>query len=217
MSWMSARPRESRAQLREFPLIYLVFPASDCWPHCAGSCDFLPQIRRRKHWNWLRAQVGLRLFVLGLFKKFVIANRLALYVILFLPIPMPTVFDGDLAGRFSPIRCKSMAIFPATPTWPLGVAHLLGFRLAGISTCHTWQPNVSEFWRRWHISLSSWLRYYYVHSAWRQSRRPLVHLPQPAAHHDASAVPGMRQLDLCGLGSAAWLTADWPSPVSTGN
>src|SRR5205085_2864126 len=62
-----------------FLLFILFFPHLVAGP-IVRARDFLPQIRRPKCWDWERAQFGARFFLMGLFKKFVIADRMALYV-----------------------------------------------------------------------------------------------------------------------------------------
>ena len=72
--------RKIRAErnLLNFLLFILFFPHLVAGPIVRAG-DFLPQVRRRKRWSWLRAQVGLQLCVLGMFKKMAIADHMALF------------------------------------------------------------------------------------------------------------------------------------------
>ncbi len=63
----------------------------------------------------------------------------------------------------SPTRCRSISIFPATPTWPSGLSLLFGVRLPYNFNSPYQAWNITEFWRRWHMTLSRFLRdYLYV-------------------------------------------------------
>ena len=148
-----------RAQrsLPNFLLFILFFPHLVAGP-IVRARDFLPQIERRKRWSWPRASLGVQLFVLGLFKK-VIADRMATVA--------DPVFAGSAAygtgalwlaviGYALQIYCD----FSGYTDMAIGAAHMLGYKLARNFDIPYVSANVSEFWRRWHISLSSWLRDY---------------------------------------------------------
>ena len=144
--------------LFHFMLFILFFPHLVAGPIVRGR-DFLPQIRRRKRWNWQRMQVGLQYIVLGVIKKMVISDHIAAYA--------DPVFAAP--SGFSSLACWMAVIaysvqiycdFSGYTDIALGVAHLFGYRLTRNFDMPYLASNVSEFWRRWHISLSSWLRDY---------------------------------------------------------
>jgi alginate O-acetyltransferase complex protein AlgI len=152
--------RRIRAErdLAHFMLFILFFPHLVAGPIVRAK-DFLPQIRRRKHWNWARAGLGMQLCLLGLIKKLAIADRMALYV--------DPVFNAP--GQFHTgatwiaVLAYSIQIycdFSGYSDMALGTAHLLGYRLALNFNMPYLSANISEFWRRWHMSLSTWLRDY---------------------------------------------------------
>src|SRR5262249_40546617 len=70
--------RRIRAERNLANLLFFItfFPHLIAGPIVRGR-DFLPQVRRRKHWSWLRAQVGMQYLAMGLFKKLAIADRMA--------------------------------------------------------------------------------------------------------------------------------------------
>jgi alginate O-acetyltransferase complex protein AlgI len=121
--------------------------------------DFLPQIRKRKRWNWARANAGVQLFLLGMFKKMVIADRMALYAD---PVFAAPDQYGSGAAWLAMVAyaLQIYCDFSGYSDMALGAAHLLGYRLAVNFDLPYLSANVSEFWRRWHISLSTWLRDY---------------------------------------------------------
>jgi alginate O-acetyltransferase complex protein AlgI len=144
--------------LAHFMLFILFFPHLVAGPIVRGR-DFLPQIRRRKLWNWERMQVAVEFIVLGLIKKMAIGDRMAPYA--------DPVF-ADPSG-FSTSACWAAVVaysiqiycdFSGYTDIAIGVAHLFGFRLTKNFDMPYLSCNVSEFWRRWHMSLSSWLRDY---------------------------------------------------------
>jgi alginate O-acetyltransferase complex protein AlgI len=144
--------------LAHFLLFILFFPHLIAGPIVRAS-DFLPQIRRAKRWSWMRGQVGVQLFLLGVIKKLAIADRLALFV-------DPVFKDpGQYSSYATWIAIIAYALqvycdFSGYSDMALGAAHLLGYKLVRNFDMPFLAPNIAEFWRRWHISLSSWLRDY---------------------------------------------------------
>ncbi len=100
----------------------------------------------------------------------------------------------------SPSPCRSISISPATPTWPSAWRKLLGFHFPINFRRPYLAASITDFWRRWHISLSSWLRdYLYIPLGGNRDGR-LAHLPQPDAHHAAGRTVARRQLEFRDLG-----------------
>jgi alginate O-acetyltransferase complex protein AlgI len=133
-------------------------------PHLAAGPivrprDFLPQIHRRKRIDWYRSVVGLTIILVGLFKKAVIADNLA-------PIAKATFENSERwssSAAWLGILAYAMQIygdFSGYSDIAMGLAHLLGFKLPRNFAMPYFAQNITEFWRRWHISLSTWLRDY---------------------------------------------------------
>src|SRR5205807_6712729 len=91
--------------------------------------DFLPQIRRRKTWDWVRVQLGVQLFLTGLFKKCVVADRMAWFV-------DPVFADPGAyrpGGLWLAVLAYALQIygdFSGYTDMALGVAHMFGYHLA---------------------------------------------------------------------------------------
>jgi len=120
---------------------------------------FLPQLRRAKRWDWMRLQLGAELFLLGLFKKLAIADRMALFAD---PVFAEPAKYGS-AATWAAVLAYSLQIycdFSGYSDMAVGLAHTLGYKLPRNFDVPYSAMNVSEFWRRWHISLSTWLRDY---------------------------------------------------------
>ncbi len=152
--------RRVRAErdLAHFMLFILFFPHLIAGP-IVRARDFLPQIARRKRWDWARMQLGVSQFLIGLLKKLAVADRMALYA--------RPVFErpNDYCSSAVWTACLAFALqiycdFSGYTDMALGSANLLGFKLAPNFNMPYLATNFSEFWRRWHISLSSWLRDY---------------------------------------------------------
>jgi alginate O-acetyltransferase complex protein AlgI len=135
--------------------------------------EFLPQLDRAKRWDWARLQLGLALVVMGLFKKLAIADRMAMFA--------DPVFADPGEFRTGALWMATLAFaiqvyadFSGYSDMAIGLSHALGYKLARNFEMPFRARNISDFWRRWHISLSSWLRdYVYIPlggsrcSAWR--------------------------------------------------
>ena len=121
--------------------------------------QFLPQVRARKHFDWARLRLGTQLFLRGLFKKAVLADRLAPIIDPIFQRPMQfssgTLWLGAV-GYAVQIYCD----FSGYTDMALGTAHALGFKLPQNFNRPYLAASIGEFWRRWHITLSSWVRDY---------------------------------------------------------
>lgn len=123
----------------------------------AGS--LLPQFRKPALFCWESFRRGLLRFLWGAFKKLVIADRLGLMV--------STVYAApDSFGRLQVVAAAiafSVQIycdFSAYSDMALGCAEVMGFHLMENFRTPYFSRSIGEFWRRWHISLSSWFRDY---------------------------------------------------------
>jgi alginate O-acetyltransferase complex protein AlgI len=121
--------------------------------------DFYPQIVPKKfreiHWDFC-----FRKLVVGYFLKMVIADGLKEYTLwMVFPYFQNTPRDELLAMVFS-YSMQIFADFAGYSLIAIGVAGLFGYRLPENFEFPYISQSFSEFWRRWHISLSSWLREY---------------------------------------------------------
>lgn len=119
----------------------------------------LPQLRTDHRPDPARVSDGLRLMLWGLFQKAVIADRLAVYVNAVYDHPadhqgMPVI----LATYFCAIQIY--CDFAGYTDIALGAAKVMGYDLTGNFRQPYLATSVGEFWRRWHISLSTWFRDY---------------------------------------------------------
>jgi alginate O-acetyltransferase complex protein AlgI len=152
------RKLPAERNLGHFMLFILFFPHLVAGP-IVRARDFLPQIRQPKRWNWYRLHVGLQFILMGLFKKLVIADRMAWYV-------EPVYADpGQFQNGAAWVAVVAYALqvycdFSGYTDMAIGTAHMLGYKLAQNFNMPFLAVNVGDFWRRWHISLSSWLRDY---------------------------------------------------------
>lgn len=149
---------KAERNLGHFMLFITFFPHLVAGP-IVRARDFLPQIYRPKRWDWLRLQLGAQFFLLGLFKKLAIADRMALYAD---PVfADPTEYSSTAV--WAAVLAYAVQIycdFSGYSDMALGSAHMLGYKLALNFNMPYSALNISDFWRRWHISLSSWLRDY---------------------------------------------------------
>jgi alginate O-acetyltransferase complex protein AlgI len=139
--------------------VYIMF-----FPHLvAGPIvrphEFLPQLERPKRFDWPRFQAGVQLFLLGLVKKIVIADQVALVIDPVFKTPgqfNSTALWLAVLGYAVQIYCD----FSGYTDMALGLAHTLGFKLPNNFNAPYLASSPADFWRRWHISLSRWLRDY---------------------------------------------------------
>lgn len=121
--------------------------------------NLLHQFRERHTFNYEDVTQGLKRMAWGLFKKLVVADRLALYVNDVYSAPHN--FNGlQLALATLFFTYQIYCDFSGYSDIAIGSAQVLGFRLMENFRTPYYSLSVSEFWRRWHISLSTWFKDY---------------------------------------------------------
>ena len=119
----------------------------------------LPQFLQRRKFDYESAVYGVSLISYGLFKKIVIADRLAIYVnSVFRDIQNSNSISLIIAIIF--FSFQIYADFSGYSLIARGIAKLLGFNLIVNFNKPYISKNIQEFWKRWHISLSTWFRDY---------------------------------------------------------
>ena len=168
------------------------------FPHLlAGPIVRYAAIRRqlvRRHWTAARWRFGLELLVIGLAQKLLLANNLAvtvdaIYALDRNALSMGVAWLGAIGYAF-----QVYMDFSGYSHMALGLALLLGFSFPRNFNFPFRSLSVREFWRRWHISLATWLRDY-------------VYLPLGGSRRGAprTMVNTVLVFTLCGL----WHGAGW--------
>ncbi|MGN6616758.1 MAG: MBOAT family O-acyltransferase [Ilyomonas sp.] len=121
--------------------------------------NILHQFHEKKYFNYDNVTSGLRLMMWGLFKKVVIADRLATFTD---PVfNNPHDYSGltlGLAAVF--FSYQILCDFSGYSDIAIGAARVMGFRLMKNFNNPYHSKSVAEFWNRWHISLSTWFKDY---------------------------------------------------------
>ena len=119
----------------------------------------IPQLQTKRVFDYSLAVDGIRQFLWGLFKKVVIADNCAIYVnLIFNNCQDHTGSTLLLAAVFYSFQLY--ADFSGYSDMAIGVSKILGFRVTKNFDYPFFAQNIAEFWRKWHISLTSWLTNY---------------------------------------------------------
>jgi len=185
---------EVEHSLLRFALFVAFFPQLVAGPIVRAS-KFLPQLRKTPTLSLEEARSGLFLMFWGLTKKVVIADFLgATLVDAYWGAP-----GGELAGMGGLLAIYAYAFqiygdFSGYSDMAIGAARLLGYELGDNFNAPYRALNPSDFWRRWHISLSQWLRdYLYI----------------PLGGNRVGPVKTYRNLALTMLLGGLWHGASW--------
>jgi alginate O-acetyltransferase complex protein AlgI len=149
---------------RARPLIDVMFFIS-FFPHLVAgpivrAASFLPQLERPPDPNRVFVGLGVMLIVWGVFKNAVVANWLAVNLVdraFFDPAAYGSV---DLLAAVYGYAVQIYCDFSAYSDIAIGIAALLGYRFQRNFNQPYRAATLADFWRRWHMSLSSWLRDY---------------------------------------------------------
>jgi D-alanyl-lipoteichoic acid acyltransferase DltB (MBOAT superfamily) len=121
--------------------------------------NLLHQFYEVHSFDYDRITSGLKLMAWGLFKKTVVADRLARFVDYV--YVAPSQFNGPvLAVATVYFAFQIFYDFSGYTDIAIGAARVMGFELMRNFDCPYHAKSIAEFWRRWHISLSSWFRDY---------------------------------------------------------
>ncbi|SDK58161.1 MBOAT family O-acyltransferase [Flavobacterium noncentrifugens] len=142
----------------DYSLFVSFFPLLVAGP-IERATHLLPQIKRDRKFNYTQAVDGLRQILWGLFKKIVIADQCAEIA--------NVIFNDPSAYRGSTLCMGAILFafqiygdFSGYSDIALGTARLFGIDLLRNFAYPYFSRDIAEFWRRWHISLSTWFRDY---------------------------------------------------------
>jgi len=129
----------------------------------AGPIDrpaaLIPQLERKREFRYDAGSDGMRQILWGLFKKIVIADNCA-------------AFSSDIFAHYATLPASALvygtfmatiwvyADFSGYSDMAIGLSRLLGINVTSNFNCPFFATNVAEFWRRWHITLTSWMTDY---------------------------------------------------------
>jgi len=182
---------EPEPSLLRFALFVAFFPQLVAGP-IVKAREFLPQLQDRKRFDWKGFDGALMLILIGLTKKVLIADNLA--------ATADSVFGNP--GVFSTrdlwlgMFCYAGQIygdFSGYSDMAIGFARLFGLELCINFASPYLALSLTDFWRRWHISLSTWLRdYLYIPlggshgSRWQTARNLMITMLLGGLWHGAS-------------------------------
>ena len=151
--------QEAEHDFLTYALFVSFFPSILSGPINKASL-VIPQLKNlRPYFDYSKAVVGLKMLLWGMFMKVVVADRVALYV--------DTVLDGYT--HYTGLSClvasffytiQIYADFAGYSLMAIGTGKVLGFELTENFRRPYFAVSVTEFWHRWHISLSTWLKDY---------------------------------------------------------
>ncbi|GHT66435.1 alginate O-acetyltransferase [Bacteroidia bacterium] len=143
----------------DFGFYVSFFPQLVAGPIVRAS-EFIPQIYKKYHLSQQEFWQAVFLIMNGLVKKIVISDYIALHFVDRI-FDDPTLYSGFelLTGAYG-YAIQIYCDFSGYTDVAIGVALLLGFRLPLNFNSPYKSHSISNFWRRWHISLSTWLRDY---------------------------------------------------------
>lgn len=142
----------------DLALLVAFFPHLIAGPILKPS-HFLPQLENNVLIKWKNVEYGIQIFLFGLVKKFIIADRLALFA--------DPVFNNPESYSSMTVWLAVIAYgiqifcdFSGYSDMAIGSAKCLGYEIPANFNMPYISRSITEFWRRWHISLSTWLKEY---------------------------------------------------------
>lgn len=146
---------QAEKNILDYALFVSFFPQVTSGPISTAD-ELMPQIRRAHTFSYDQVVSGFRLLLWGLFLKIVIADRLGLYI--------DTVYAD--VSKFPGVNCFMASVFYTIQIYSdfagysllaIGIAKTLGFDLINNFERPYFAASITEFWKRWHISLTRWL------------------------------------------------------------
>jgi len=144
--------------LLHYVVFILFFPHLIAGPIVRGH-EFLPQLDRRRRASWPRLEAAMRRFLLGLFKKVVFADRIG-------PIIDPVFASPGAYGTmavWAALLGYSVQVycdFSGYSDMAIAIAQAFDIKLPENFNLPYAARNIADYWRRWHMTLTRWLRDY---------------------------------------------------------
>lgn len=154
---------------RDYVLFAAFFPQLVAGPIVRPKY-FLPQLKEKRHVSLEDIKYALYLFVLGYIKKACIADNISPYVDKVFNAPVHYSALASITATWlyaTQIFCD----FSGYSDMAIAVAAMMGYRLVLNFDAPYLSQSIQEFWRRWHISLSSWIRDYIYISLGGRSKK----------------------------------------------
>lgn len=187
------RHTEPARSLADFALYVSFFPQLVAGP-IERSSELLPQVLKPRVIDQSTFGEGIYLVLMGLFKKVVIADNMAVLVNDVFSRPADTLTGMEVLAGVYAFAFQIYGDFSGYSNIAQGLARMLGFRLGWNFRMPYFAKSPSDFWGRWHISLSSWLRdYLYI----------------PLGGNQGSAARTYRNLAVTMLLGGLWHGAAW--------
>ena len=164
--------QKAERHLGIFALYSSFFPQLVAGPIERGP-HLLPQFREEHRFDYAQVASGLRLMAWGFFKKTVVADRLAPFVNNVYSNPTEQVGTSLLLATLF-FAFQVYCDFSGYSDIAVGCARTIGFRLVDNFRQPYFSSSIQEFWKRWHISLSSWLTDY-VYTPFTRARWLKMH------------------------------------------
>ena len=145
---------------------FIVFAAYVAFFPCmlSGPIDrpnaFIPQLEKKRAFDYPAAVDGLRQILWGLFKKMVVADGLAQFVNLYLGTGRPVGTGSTTVIVALAYTFQIYADFSGYSDMAIGVGKLLNLKVAKNFNNPFFALDIADFWRRWHISLTTWVTDY---------------------------------------------------------
>ena len=144
--------------LLDFSLFVVFFPQLVAGPIVRAS-EFLPQLKHKIILTSSNFKAGLALFIVGFAKKSLLADSLSIYVDSVYSAPQ--LFDGvTLLFATMAYSLQIYFDFSGYSDMAIGIGLIIGFTFPKNFDYPYKSRNITEFWRRWHLTLSRWLRDY---------------------------------------------------------
>lgn len=142
----------------DFGMFVTFFPQLVAGP-IVRAYDFLPQLDAKREARKIDFRWALTLFLVGFFKKACVSDNISPYVDAF--YNAPAAFDTATAWLAASLYTVQIYCdFSGYTDMAIATAALLGYRLCPNFNAPYLALDITDFWRRWHMSLSSWLRDY---------------------------------------------------------
>lgn len=182
-------------------LFLAFFPKLACGP-IAKAASFIPQLKEKRRITVDRFCTGIQIYVFGLIKKMVLADHIGIFV--------DDVFSKPLAFHSASVWFAVFSYFlqlyfdfSGYSDMAIGLIKIFGYDLDRNFNLPFVAANISEFWDRWHISLSSWLNDYIYSPIALSLKRKVADWPKQTRKH-CKMLPGYVAIVVTFLISGIW-------------